>query len=544
MNFAVRLSRAISAFAEPTSLSGPPSAPVGPTGARTRHEVDHRRKRRRERISPIGVKQTRWLRRDIEDAEDEANAGNVRHLAQIGAWVRGDLTVGGLLSTRCSVPRLPRTWRGNEQARQWLEGEGKTTGLFDTIFPPIELEELAIDHLVNGFGHAVFVRPAGAQWLRLVRLDPQWSNYRVGENRWVYQGYNNLYCIEPGNGTWVLHSNGYIDPWNRGIWADLGRDQCSEDASGMHRDAFIMKYGNPFVIATSPQGQSEQQKIPFWRTVMQWTMGFAGVTPGHKVELLQPKAEGREVFKDAEEKVERRAMMRICGQIVTSLGGPGFANAEIFAQIASHLVARTAQDLATTLNEQCIPQIIRLGCEQGWIDDDSPLLLSYDTTPPQARKAEGEAIEAAMKAFMAQWEAAEKASDPRLRPDPEEYRARFRLPVASEGGGSLEAAHAALRSLSMEERRALLDGLRAQNTNDASVPEIGIAPSVEEPDEEDVDHAAKLAGEMTEHRMETCEHGFGRCYRCGVERDRGVEVRPDGQKAWRVAWRSLRRRAA
>jgi hypothetical protein len=538
MSLGERLSRAFSAFAAPTVLQRPPSAPPGPTGRRTRDEV--RRRRRGERISPIGVKQTRWLRKDIEDAEDEANAGNVRHLAQIGAWVRGDLTVGGLLSTRCSVPRLPRIWRGNEQGRQWLEGEGKTPGLFDTIFPPTELEELAIDHLVDGFGHAVFVRPPRSKWPMLVRLDPQWSSYRVAENRWVYQGYNKLYSIEPGGGTWVTHSNGHIDPWGRGIWADLGRDQCSEDAAGMHRDAFIMKYGNPFVIATSPQGQAEHQKIPFWRSVMQWTMGFAGVTPGHKVDLLQPRAEGREVFVDAESKVERRAMMRICGQIVTSLGGPGFANAEIFAQIVSHLVARTAQDLARTLNEQGIPQIIQLGCEEGWIEDDSPLLLGYDTTPPQARKAEAEAIESAMKAFIAQWDAAEKAGDPRLRPDPEEYRARFRLPVASEGGVALAAAHAAIRSLTAEERRALLDGLRAQNVNGGALESGGIS----EPDELDVDHAVRLAAEMTEHRMETCEHGFGRCYRCGVERDRGVQVGPDGAKGWRVAWRPLRRRAA
>lgn len=542
MSLTERLMRGFAAFAAPSPLSAPPPAPIGSPGQRTRDDLDRRRKRRGGgRVTPLSVKQIRWLRKDIEDAEDEANGGNVRHLAQIGAWVRGDLTVGGLLSTRCSVPRLPRTWRGNEQARAWLEGEGKTTGLFDTIFPPIELEELAIDHLVNGFGHSVFIQPPGAQWLRLVRLDPQWSNFRIAENRWVYQGYNQLYAVEPGNGTWVTHSNGYIDPWNRGIWADLGRDQCSEDAAGMHRDAFIMKYGNPFVIATSPQGQADFQKIDFWRTVKQWCMGFAGVTPGHKVDLLQPKAEGREVFTDAEGKVERRAMMRICGQIVTSLGGPGFANAEIFATIASFLVARTAQDLATTLNEQAIPQIIRMGCEQGFIDDDSPLLLGYDTTPPQARKAEAEAISAAMAAFVAQWDAAEKAGDPSMRPSPEEYRARFRLPVAGEGSGALEAAHAAIRSLTTQERRALLDGLRAQNQNASDAPEIGIPA---EPDEPDVDHAARLASEMTEHKMETCEHGFGRCYRCGVERDRGIEVGADGQKAWRVAWRPLRARRA
>ena len=255
-------------------------------------------------------------------------------------------------------------------------------------------------------------------------------------------------------------------------------------------------------------GQAEEQKLAFWRTVLQWTMGFAGVTPGHKVELLQPKAEGREVFKDAEEKADRRAMMRIAGQIVTSLGGPGFANAEVFATIASFLLSRTAQDLAGTLNEQAIPPVLEWAKQRGYIRSSAPLTLAYDTTPPQSRKAEAEAIEAAMKAFVAQWEAAEKSGDESLYPSVDEYRARFRLPVAK------------------VERDEQVQYEQPANENGEQEP----------------DFAAKLAAEMTAHKMPTCEHGYGRCWRCGVERDRGIEI-VDGQRQWRTAWRPLRRAA-
>ena len=239
----------------------------------------------------------------------------------------------------------------------------------------------------------------------------------------------------------------------------------SEDGAGLHRDGFIWRFGNPFVIAKAPQAMSEDQKLSFWGAVKQWTMGFAGVTPGHDVSLLQPKAEGREVFKDAEEKVERRAMMRIAGQIVTSTGGVGFANAEIFATIASYLVARTGQDLATSLNTPAIPIVLHWASRQCTISAHRPLSIGYDTTPPQAREAAAKVISEAIKAFIAQWDAAEKANDPRLRPDPEEYRARFRLPVVTD---RIAAVHAALRALTAEERAVVLRELVPANSNGAT----------------------------------------------------------------------------
>jgi hypothetical protein len=536
-----RFARAYTALfgSAPATLTTNPERPIGSPGTRTRDTLGRKRKRGNGRIQPPSIDKSRWLRKDIEDAEDEANSGNLRHLAQIGEWVRADLTVGGLLANRCSVPRLPRIWRGNQEAREWLEGSGKAPGVFDAIFPPAELEELAIDHLVDGVGVGVFIRPRRCKYVKLVRLDPQWLQFRIHENRWVYQGYNRLYDVEPGNGTWFLHTNGEVDPWRRGIGADLGRDQCSEDTAGMHRDAFIAKYGNPFVVATAPQGQADTQKFTFWRSLLTWTMGFAGVTPGHKVELLQPKAEGREVFNDAEQKAERRAMMRIAGQIVTSTGTVGFVNAEIFAQIASHLVARTGQDLSTSLNEQCIGQIVSMGIEDGWIEDDAPLLLGYDTTPPQARKAEAEAIEAAMKAFVSQWEAADKASDPSLRPSVEEYRARFRLPVATD---QLAAANAAIRTLTAEQRQQLFMQMRAENDN--APIEINTAPKdIEEPEEPG--YSEKLAASMTARGDVACpcdRHEERFCPRCRVIRR--YEAPEDPTQPYRAVWHAVMRKAA
>lgn len=537
MSIASRATAAYRAFvggsSSPVTLTSPPPSPVGPTGERTRDRIATtindplgRSTGKRRRISPIAIDRVRWLRADVERAEAAANSGQLQWAAQIADWCKADLTIGGLLSTRCSVPRLPRTWRGDPEARCWLQGEGDEPGCFDEIFPPGELEELAIDHLVLGPGLGVFVQPPGQPYPRLVRLDNQFLRYQPGEDRYIYQGYGQTYYVTPGDGVWVLHLNGYQDPWRRGIWAALGYDQVSEDGAGLNRDAFIAKYGNPFAVATAAQGQSEEQKLRFWGALRQWTMGFAGVTPGHKVELLQPKAEGREVFTDAEARVERRAMYRIAGQLVTQTGGVGFANAEVFAQIASHLVARTGQDLATTLNTQAIPPVLAWAARRRLIAPSSRrLLLGYDTTPPQAREAEAKAIEAAMKAFVAQWEAAEKAQDQRLRPSVEEYVARFRLPALGE------------KAL-VETRREL----------EQAPPSGTIALGQEEPAAPD--YAATLAESMTQHGVEACRHAppgtrQNRCRLCGVERaDELVPGQDGAPHGWRIVWRPIAKEAA
>jgi hypothetical protein len=535
MSLADRASAAYRAFvgSTPVTLATPPPSPIGPTGERTRDRIATtindplgRSVGKRRRISPIAIDRVRWLRADIERAEAAANSGQLQWAAQIADWCKADLTIGGLLSTRCSVPRLPRTWRGDAEARRWLQGEGDEPGCFDEVFPPGELEELMIDHLVLGVGIGVFVQPPCQQYPRLVRLDNQFLRYQPGEDRYIYQGYGQTYYVTPGDGVWVLHANGYQDPWRRGIWAALGYDQVSEDGAGLNRDAFIAKYGNPFAIATAAQGQSDDQKLRFWGALRQWTMGFAGVTPGHKVELLQPRAEGREVFKDAEERAERRAMYRIAGQLVTQTGGVGFANAEVFAQIASHLVARTGQDGATTLNTQAIPPVLAWAARRRMVAPSSRrLLVGYDTTPPQAREAEAKAIDAAMKAFVAQWEATEKAQDSRLRPSVEEYVARFRLPAIGE------------KALA-ETRREL-----------EQAPSLGtIALGQEEPAAPD--YAATLAESMTQHGVQTCRHAKpgmqqNRCRLCGVERaDELVPGQDGAPHGWRIVWRPIAKEAA
>lgn len=515
MSLRARLSSAYGAFIgsapaqNAVRLKAPPSAPIGPTGERTHAKVAgwSTAPRKRRRVAPIPQDRQRWLRADIESAEQQANSGQLQRPGQIAQWVKEDLVVGGLMLTRCSVPRLPREWRGDDEAIAWLQGDGPSVGCFDRIHPPVELEELAIDHLDLGVGLGIYVQASDARYPTLVRLDNQYLRYLPGEDRWQYQGWGKVYDVEPGNGVWVMHANGAIDPWRRGIWSSLAYDQVSEDGAGLARDGFIWKYANPLVMAISPTGAADDQKLRFWEGVASFVMGFAGVTPGYDVKLIQPEAKGQQIFKDAEDRAERRAMIRICGQVVTTTGGVGFSNAEIFATIASHLVTRTAQDLCTTLNVHALPHVVRWGAAAGYLSSGAgEVVLKYDTTPPQARKAEAEAIEAAAKAVVAMRAAG-------FEPDMREVLTRFRLPVKP-----IEvAAHAPV---------------------DPSPPQLPSAQPEEQADAPAKSRAAVLAQGMTEHNLDACHHGFkNSCQWCGIVRTREVVPGVDGAPAtWKLGW--------
>lgn len=65
--------------------------------------------------------------------------------------------------------------------------------------------------------------------------------------------------------------------------------------------------------------------------------------------------------------------------------------------------------------------------------------------------------------------------------------------------------------------------------------------------------AEQLAKEMTDHKIDRCEHGrVNECPKCGVERVRGVNIGPDGKvvtgpdgrPTWKIAWRAIQKKAS
>lgn len=470
----------------------------------------------------IPATETRWLRADIEVARRMADAGDMSRAARLSDALRSDGACDGLLSTRTGgLVRLPRLFSGTPAAVKWLRGAAGQAGVFDRVFPSVELELLARDGLCLGIGVGEFIQEPWARLPHLVRLAPEFLRYRRFEDRWYYQSERGLEPITPGDGRWVLHrAGGEIDPHKAGlIWA-LAKAYVDREHAELMRANYAAKLANPARVAVSPQGAGEEQKQSHFRRVMAWGVNTVfGLTPGYDVKLIESNGQGTDVFKDELEHGERIYMIQIAGQIVTVTGGAGFANAGIHASIRSDLVQATGQCLARDISEQGITPLLG-----EFLSANDNARVEWDTRPPADLKAGADALAAAADAITKLRGALKLYG---LDVDVKTIASRFNIAVAGDIDGDGVPDQGA----------PISPPIAAGPENDTA----GAADAAErEPPAEDT--AAALAAKMTEHGVARCEHGSAnRCRLCGIERVRDFDPGKDGaEHAWKVAWRPLR----
>lgn len=390
-----------------------------PTAIRPR-----RKTRRSPRTSFIPVAKTRWLQSDIEAAAKKAQSGDLTVIGQLYRAMSRDGAIQGLLGTRTGgLVRLPKQFRGTDEAKRVLGSKAGDSSLFDKIFPQSELEQLDADGIVCGIGIAEFVQEEGKEYPVLTRLDPEFLLYRSDEDCWYYRSREGMLRITPGDGRWVLYTpKGRYEPWNRGNWQALGRAFVAKEHAFLHRENYAATLANPARIAVAPQGSSESQRIGWFQQVLRWGASTVfGMTPGYDVKLLESNGRGFEVFQQIIATSDKECMVAIAGQEVTTTGGVGFANASVFDAIRTDLVQGDGNALAACLNEQAIPHVVA-----DYVGDGHSATVAWDTTPPPDRKAEAEATKGVAEAIKSANEALKPYG---LRVDAKELATRNGIPV-------------------------------------------------------------------------------------------------------------------
>lgn len=345
-------------------------------------------------LQPLPVSSYRWYFADIETAAHQADVGDLAMAAQLCRAMRQDGTFAGLLGQRTSgLVRLPIKFYGREDIVTELESRNGTRSVFWEMHPPGEIAQLAADGVMLGVGVAERVPVPGRQHPVLVRLDPQFLVYRWTEARWYYRSTAGLIQITPGDGRWVLHvPGGRLAPWQHGLWQACGRAFVQKTHAQLHRANYSAKLANPARVAVTPAATTEEQRTSWLRKVMAWGINTVfAMPPGYDVKLLESKGEGYQVFEAEEASADRTYMITLAGQVVTTTGGAGFANADIHKSIRADLIKDTGDALAYTLNTQSIPPwvIDRYGIDAL----DETAIVEWDTTPPKDVKTEAEALE-------------------------------------------------------------------------------------------------------------------------------------------------------
>lgn len=421
------------------SISGyqPPSYP-GP--ALTDQSVEEIRKSLGSNIQPIPTTKIRWYLRDLESAQAQADGGHIQMAARLWRTMKRDGVLTGLLGTRTDgLVRLPKRFYGDDEVCADLRAFNGTRSTFDEMCPPSELGMMIGDGIGLGISVCELVPVPGRNYPVMVRLDPEFLDYYWPANQWFFNSIAGRIPIVPGDGRWVLHiPGGRIAPWMSGLWPALGRSFINKEHAMLHRSNYSRKLANPAVAAVSPDGAAEQQRRGFFKRLLDWgTNNVFEVPIGWDVKLIESNGRAWDVFQREIDTSDNEYMVALAGQIVTTTGGTGFANADIHQAIRKDLVQATGESLAYTINTQVLPQFIwRLWGDDGLATREAS--VEWDTSTPADREKESRTLGQLADAI-SKLDAALAPHDRQVEID--EMCVRYNVPVAQGAApGALVAA--------------------------------------------------------------------------------------------------------
>lgn len=347
-------------------------------------------------LSPVPYTQTRWLLKDLELAQHEADSGYLSTAAKLWNASGRDGVLSGVLSTRTAgLVQLPKRFRGDPAFVDQLElGHDSVRSVFDEMFPPNELAALSADGIGLGVGVAELMPVPGRSYPVMVRQPPENLVYWWTKNQWFYRSVAGLLPITPGDGHWMMHFRGQrIAPWQSQhvLWRPVGRSFINKEHAILHDANWQAKLANPARVAFSPKGASDDDRRGLLAKLMAWGINTAfALVPGWEIKLLESNGQGSQAFDRTVKRSEREMVIAVTGQEVTTDGGTGFQNANIYQAIRADLIKADGDALAYTLNTQGLPvwTVMNHGIEAL---DRSPC-VAWDTTPPRDRAAESQAL--------------------------------------------------------------------------------------------------------------------------------------------------------
>ena len=384
-------------------------------------------------LTPMPTTQTRWYLADLEQAQFQADAGNLEPAARLCRAMRRDGQISGLMGTLTKgVVALPRKFYGSEETVTALQARNGSRSVFDDMFPPSELALMADDGFKLGVFAGELLPVEGRDFPVLCRLEPEFLRYRWNENRWYYSSIAGQIPITPGDGRWILGTpGGRIAPWNAGHWPALGRSYINKEHALLHRSNYGAKLANPARAAVAPPGATEPQRVGFLARLIGWGINTVfELPPGWDVKLIESKGEGYEVFQADIDTSDKEIAVVIAGQVVTVDGGAGFSNADVHRLIRGDIIAGVAGELAYVLNTQGIPPWVvnRFGIDAL----ESAAILEWDVKRPKDLAVEAQSMGTVADAM---GKLREQLTNWGLELNVHELLTRFGIPILGDNDG-------------------------------------------------------------------------------------------------------------
>lgn len=381
-------------------------------------------------IQPLPSTRLRWYLEDLEAAQIAADTGFLRMAAQLSRAMQRDGVLRGLLDARAAaLLRSPIRLYGNTEVADVLRARNGSRSVFSEMFPPSELRQMSKDGVNLGIAVAEMVPVKGRDFPVMVRLEPEFLQYRWSENRWYFNGLAGSMPITPGDGRWILHvPGGRLTPWMGGLYPALGESFINKSHAKLYRSNYCAKLANPARLAYAPQGATEAQRMGFFKRILAWGVNTVlELPPGWEAKLLESNGRGWEVFQRQIDTSDKEYAIAVAGQEVTTSGGTGFSNVKVPDAIRVDLVQSDADALAYTVNTQGLPAFI----VQRWGEAalEMPTIVEWDVARSDDKERESR--------MLSQVGAAITALDAALAPhgkatDVNELTVRFGVPTRDE----------------------------------------------------------------------------------------------------------------
>jgi hypothetical protein len=389
-------------------------------------QVVETRERMGGQLQMLPTSQTRWLMADLEAATMQADRGDMTLIGRLSRSMRRDGEISGLLKTRTSgLIALPKRFRGNGEMIELLQAENSSRSMFDEMLPPGELAAFTGDLVKLGLAVGELVPVQGRKFPLFIRLEPEYLRYIPIEGRWYYNSVAGMLPIQPGDGRWVMATAGKLNPWQLGDWHSLGRAFIVKEHAMLARSNFSRALANPARVAKTMKGSSETERAEVVQKLLAWGYNTTIALPeGWDADILETTGRGWEVFDKEIESANNEIMIALAGQIVTTTGGSGFANADIHRTIRADLIRETADIISHCINTQVFPPwAVALFGARAY---DDLVRVSWDTAPPADRVVEAESLSKAAGAIVSLTEAVTAAG---YELDTEEILRRFGVPL-------------------------------------------------------------------------------------------------------------------
>lgn len=457
----------------------------------------------------------RWMPPNVEDALAIADSsGQLRDASKISDWVRSDPIVSGIAKGLTMIPHRRVSVLYSDEAAAYLEGTSDAPGMRTQIAAPTELSVSASCELFGGQSIGLMVWNTELQRPQYEALDPAGLWYKHASKRWQYHGYTEVFDVpsermilmendcgklELQPNPWVLGKLSTNRPWFEGHWHKLAYKVMQAQLSAELRDIWSNAFSMPIIVARTPQAASNDQKAKFTESILGSFLRVIGVTPGYDVEMKQATAEGADVFTQAEKNLIEAASIAIWGTLGLIQGGSGFANADLFEQMAAEIISAFAAHLSRRDNDQIWWKVLWWANKRGHISKSATnACVEYRTESPAVIERKAKAAKALTDVGVS----------------PEEARRQV-----------------GLTQISMPEAAPT-----------SGVQPIAPTPAAREDEEPEPTYSEGIAIALNERSESVCpcpNKADRHCPRCGIVRRQ--ELR-DGE--WASVWHPTRRRAA